>query len=172
MTLTFAVEDPTAADVSALLEAHLAFARAVTPPEGVFALDASGLTTPSVTLFGARLEGRLVGVGALSMLTPEHAELKSMHTAAPRRGGGIGRAMVEYLVAEARRRGCTRVSLETGTMDAFAPARRLYQRCGFVVCEPFGPYVDSDTSVCMTLDLTGARSPRSGAGHGQVRPGR
>jgi putative acetyltransferase len=166
VTPAFAVEDPTAADVSALLDAHLAFARAVTPPESVFALDGSGLTAPTVTLFGARLDGRLVGVGALSMLTPDHAELKSMHTAAATRGCGIGQAMVEHLVAEARRRGCIRVSLETGTMDAFAPARRLYRRCGFVDCEPFGPYVDSPTSVCMTLDLIGGssgdRSPDGG----------
>jgi putative acetyltransferase len=153
MDLEIGAEDPWADDVREVLEAHLAFARSVTPAEGVFALDPSALIGPAITLFGARHQGALVGVGALSLLAADHAELKSMHTVAAARAQGVGRALVEHLVSVARSRGCTRVSLETGNLDAFAPARSLYAACGFVECALFGPYVGSTTSVCMTLAL-------------------
>ena len=58
-------------------------------------------------------------------------------------------------VAEAR--GYQRVSLETGTMDAFGPARALYRKAGFRPCAPFGPYTVNPYSVCMTMALAGAR---------------
>ena len=122
------VDDPQAVDVRELLTRHLQFARSVTPPEGVFALDVSGLLDPAVTFFSYRLGGELLAVGALKQLDPGHGELKSMHTAAAARGQGIGRAMVDHLVGVARERRYRRVSLETGAMPAFAPARSLYAR--------------------------------------------
>jgi putative acetyltransferase len=94
-----------------------------------------------------------LGVGALKVLDDEHAEIKSMHTAATARGRGVARVMLDHLLALARARGCTQVSLETGTMEAFAPARALYASAGFEVCEPFADYWDSPYSVCMTLHL-------------------
>ena len=149
-----AVEDPRAVDVRALLEAHLAFAREHSPPEDVHALDVDGLTANDVSFFSIRQEGRLLGVGALKALDGAHAEIKSMHTAAAARDRGVGRAMLGHLLVLARERGCTRVSLETGTMAAFAPARALYASAGFEMREPFAGYWDSPHSVCMTLDLT------------------
>jgi putative acetyltransferase len=151
--LVIAVHDPRAADVRALLERHLAFANEHSPPENVHALDVDGLTRAEITFFGARRAGELLGVGALKQLDPGHGELKSMHTAATARGQGVGRAIVTHLLAEARRRGYRRVSLETGTMEAFAPARSLYAGFGFEPCEPFGDYPDSPLSACMTLPL-------------------
>jgi putative acetyltransferase len=151
--IEFSVLDPHDAEVGTILDQHLAFARGETPPEGVFALDANGLADPAVTLFGARLEGRLVGVGALKMLGGGLGELKSMHTVRAARRLGVGKALVEHLLSEARSRGCRRVSLETGAMEAFAPARALYATCGFEVCPPFGDYIGSSTSVCMTISL-------------------
>jgi putative acetyltransferase len=148
-----AADDPRAADVRALLEAHLTFARDHSPPEDVHALDVDGLAAANVSFFSLREEGRLLGVGALKVLDAEHAEIKSMHTAAAARGRGVARAMLDHLLHLARTRGCTRVSLETGTMDAFAPARRLYASAGFEVCEPFAGYWNSPYSVCMTLHL-------------------
>lgn len=152
--LVFAVEDPaTSEDVAGLLRRHLAFAHEHSPPEDVHALDSDGLRADNVTFFTARRDGRLLGVGALRQIDAAHVEVKSMHTAASARGQGVGRAMVEHLLAVARSRGYSRVSLETGTMPAFAPARALYASAGFAPCEPFGPYWNSPYSVCMTVEL-------------------
>ena len=146
--------DPRSPDVRALLERHLAFAHDVTPEGHVHALDVERLVDPSITFFAARQDGTLLGVGALRELDAAHGEIKSMHTVDAARGQGVGRAMVDHLVALARRRGYERVSLETGTYDAFAPARALYAATGFVVCPPFGDYTANPHSVCMTLALT------------------
>jgi putative acetyltransferase len=150
-----APDDPRAPDVRALLERHLEFARDTTPAAGVHALDVSGLLDPDVTLFSYRRDGEVLAVGAIRMLSTDHAELKSMHTAEAARRQGIGRAMVEHLVGVARTRGVRRVSLETGNMDAFAPARALYEEAGFEPCMPFGDYVGSPTSACMSRRLDG-----------------
>ena len=113
------VDDPRRDDVQALLAEHLAFSRMVTPASGVHALDLDGLLDSSVTFFSARLDGELVGVGALKQLDDTHAELKSMHTVEAARRRGIGRALVEHLLSVAADRMYRRVSLETGAMDAF-----------------------------------------------------
>ena len=147
------VDDPRADDVRKLLATHLAFAHEHSPPEDVHALDVSGLLDPTVTFFSFRLNGQLLGVGALKRLDAHHAELKSMHTDAAARRRGIGRAMVDHLIGVASDRGFRRLSLETGTMAAFEPARSLYASMGFVPCEPFGAYVPSPNSICMTLSL-------------------
>jgi putative acetyltransferase len=147
------VDSPIAPDVTKLLETHLAFSHAVTPPGHVYALDVDGLLGPTVTLFAARHDGILLGVGALKELEPSHGELKSMHTAEAFRHQGVGRAMVEHLLTTAADRGYERVSLETGTMTAFTPARTLYETVGFVPCEPFGEYTANPDSICMSLVL-------------------
>jgi putative acetyltransferase len=152
-TAEIAIDDPHASDVRELLARHLDFARSHTPPEGVFALGADDLADPAVTFFSYRADGALLAVGALNRLGPRHAEIKSMHTAAAARGQGIGRAMVDHLLTVARERGFERVSLETGTMAAFAPARALYRSAGFVPSGPFGAYRESPTSTFMTLAL-------------------
>ena len=152
--LVIAEDDPAAHDVSELLVQHLRFAHEHSPPEDVYALDSEGLRRDDVTLFSARRDGALLGVGALRQLDEAHAELKSMHTLASARGEGVGRAVLEHLLAVARNRGCERVSLETGTMDAFAPARALYASVGFTPCAPFANYKVSVNSVCMTLQLS------------------
>jgi putative acetyltransferase len=148
-----AVDDPARDDVRVLLVRHLAFAHETTPPEGVHALDLSGLLDPAVTFFSARRDGAVVAIGALKELDPTHAELKSMHTAAEVRGQGLGAAMVAHLLAVARQRGYGRVSLETGSMAAFAPARSLYLAAGFEPCAPFADYPDSATSTFLSLAL-------------------
>lgn len=146
-------EDPRAADVQALLATHLGFARDQTPPEDAHALDLDGLLDPSVTFFTARRDGRLVAMGALRELDPTHGEVKSMHTAEAARGRGLGRAMIEHLLTVARTRGYRRLSLETGTMAAFAPSRALYERAGFVRCPPFAGYPDSPNSAYYVIEL-------------------
>jgi putative acetyltransferase len=153
MDLVIAVDDPRIDDVRTLLDRHLAFAREVTPPDHVHAMEVDDLLGPAVTFFSARRDGVLLGVGALKRLDEAHAELKSMHTSEAGRGQGVGRAMVDHLLAVAADRSHQRVSLETGTTDAFAPARSLYTKVGFRPCPPFGEYTDNPYSACMTIDL-------------------
>ncbi len=148
-----AIDDPGAPDVRRLLATHLDFARGQTPPEDAHAMDVDGLLDPAVTFFSLRRDGELLAVGALKRLDAEHAEVKSMHTAEAARGRGIGRRMVEHLIAVAREAGYRRISLETGSMAAFAPARALYQSAGFELCQPFGDYRESVNSTYMTLRL-------------------
>jgi putative acetyltransferase len=151
--LVIAADDPLRPDVRALLGDHLSFSRSVTPRNQVHALDEEGLLDSDVTLFSARRGGVLVGTAALRRLEVGHAELKSMHTAAVARRQGVGRAMVDHLLSVAAAQGYERVSLETGAMDAFGPARALYERAGFRPCPPFGEYADKLHGICMTIDL-------------------
>ncbi len=146
-------DDPRAPDVRALLERHLTAMLAATPPEHAFALDVDGLLDPAVSFFSFRAGGELLGVGAIKRLDAEHGEIKSMHTAAAARGLGVGRAMLHHLLGVARAEGLRRVSLETGTMAEFAPARALYESAGFTACGPFADYRPSDDNCFMTLPL-------------------
>jgi putative acetyltransferase len=148
-----AVDDPRRADVRTLLERHLTFALSTTPPEHSFALNVDGLLDPAITFFSLRADGEVLGVGAIKQLDPEHGEIKSMHTARAVRGQGVGRAMLSHLLDVARSRGYSRVSLETGTMTEFAPARALYESAGFVTCGPFAGYQPSEDNYFMTLPL-------------------
>jgi putative acetyltransferase len=148
-----AVDDPRREDVRELLERHLAYARATTLPQEIYALDVDGLADPAVTFFSYREDGKVLGVAALKRLDDEHAEIKSMHTAEEARGRGIARALVAHLIAVARERGYRRLSLETGAGPAFAAARRLYASGGFQPCGPFGGYRPSANSAYMTLVL-------------------
>ncbi len=144
------VSDPV---VVSLLRAHLAEAARHSPPESVHALSPAGLRSPQVTFWTAWKGTALAGCGALKELDSAHGELKSMRTAPEHLRQGVARRILEHLVAEARQRGYRRLSLETGSMAAFAPARALYERFGFTYCEPFADYVEDPYSVCMTLTL-------------------
>jgi broad specificity phosphatase PhoE len=123
------------------------------PPEDVHALDVDGLVGEHIEFFSFRRDGELLGVGALKRLDEDHAEVKSMHTAERARRSGVAKAMIDHLIGVARRRGFGRVSLETGSMEAFAPARALYASVGFEACGPFADYVDSPNSSFMTMAL-------------------
>jgi putative acetyltransferase len=137
-------------ELAHVLQAHWLFCTSSTPIEHVYALDASNLFSPDITVFGARIDGELVGVGAMRKLDQLHAELKSMHTLAKSRGSGVGKAMVAYIEDFARSSGIERMSLETGTNEAFRPARQLYKSLGYQSCEAFGDYVLSEDNTCMT----------------------
>jgi putative acetyltransferase len=144
------IEESLGEELAQLLKAHWLFCTSTTPIEHVYALDASRLFTPDITVFGARVNGELVGVGALRKLDHEHAELKSMHTLAKLRGLGIGKAMVAYIEQFAKEEGVKRISLETGATEPFKPARQLYESLGYQDCEAFGDYVLSEDNTCMT----------------------
>ena len=137
-------------ELAHVLQAHWIFCTSSTPIEHVYALDASKLFSPDITVFGARIDGELVGVGAMRKLDQLHAELKSMHTLAKSRGLGVGKAMVAHIEDFARSSGIERMSLETGTNEAFRPARQLYKSLGYQSCDAFGDYVLSEDNTCMT----------------------
>ncbi len=147
------IDDPLRDDVLALLQEHLRNMRELSPPESVHALDVSGLTRPDITFWSAREDGLLLGCGALRALNASHGEIKSMRTPSALRRRGAGRALLEHIVGEARIRGYTRLSLETGSSAAFMPAQQLYLGAGFRLCGPFGDYRPDPHSVFMTLAL-------------------
>lgn len=150
MEIVIRTEKSLTDELAQVLQAHWLFCTSSTPIEHVYALNASKLFSPDITVFGARINGELIGVGAMRKLDVVHAELKSMHTLAKSRGLGVGKAMVAHIEDFARSSGIERISLETGTNEAFKPARELYKTLGYKSCEAFGDYVLSEDNMCMT----------------------
>ncbi len=146
-------DDLSSPEIHALLAAHVADMYRISPPGSVHVLDVEGLRQPGLSFWSLWIDGELAGCGALKELDPTHGELKSMRTAPAFRGRGVGKAMLSHLLAEARHRGYTRVSLETGSQPFFAPAWALYRSAGFTDCPPFDHYVDDPNSVFMTKAL-------------------
>jgi putative acetyltransferase len=147
------IDDLSDGAVEALLTEHHREMFKYSPPESVHALDTAALRKPGLTFWSAWFDEELAGCGALLELDAQHGEIKSMRTVAHHLRKGVAAALLERIIAEARERGHTRLSLETGTPEAFAPARRLYERFGFVVCPPFANYREDPFSVCMSRDL-------------------
>ena len=141
-----------------LLHIHLTNARAESPPESVHALDLTGLQSPDISFWTIWEGETLLGFGALKRLSADHGEVKSMHTAQAMRGRGVGTAMLRHIIATARASGMSRLSLETGSMEYFEPARALYMSHGFAECPPFADYVLDPNSVFMSLDLLRRRT--------------
>ncbi|MFT4148990.1 MAG: GNAT family N-acetyltransferase [Paracoccaceae bacterium] len=132
---------------------HTQAMHADTPPESIHMMDAGQLAQPGIAFFVMRDEGRPVGMGAYKRIDAAHAEIKSMHILSELRGRGLARAMLDHLVANAADDGFTRLSLETGSQDSFAPARGLYLAAGFTECPPFEGYHEDPMSVFMTRTL-------------------
>jgi putative acetyltransferase len=146
-------DDLSSTEIATFLAEHLEEMHRVTPPESVHALDLEGLRSPQVTFWSVRKSDRLLGCGALQEIGPGLGEIKSMRTDPSHRGAGIGTRMLKHIMDEATRRGYESLSLETGAMDDFAPARALYERHGFERCGPFNGYTDDPNSVFMTRRL-------------------
>lgn len=140
-------------EFAALMDAHAALMLSQSPPGSCHFLALDALHADDITAWEMRDGETLVGCGALKHLSATHGELKSMHTLASHRGAGLGRRMLEHIIAEARQRGYRRLSLETGSMDGFIPSRRLYTAFGFEICLPFADYVEDPYSVFMTRAL-------------------
>jgi putative acetyltransferase len=151
-------DDLTRPEVIALLNEHLSNMFELSPPESVHALDLDKLRQPEISFWTAWDDGGLLGCGALKELAPGHGEVKSMRTPSARRRTGAGRALLAHIVAVANERRYQRLSLETGSSDAFLPAQRLYESAGFVRCGPFGTYAEDPHSVFMTLQLPAPHS--------------
>lgn len=147
------LDDLQGAEIHELLREHLQSVALHSPPESVHALDIEGLRRPEITFWTVWENDELVGCGALKELDSQHGEIKSMRTSSRHLRKGIAENLLKHLLEEARRRGYSRLSLETGSMEAFEPARTLYAKFGFRYCEPFADYVEDPYSVFMTREL-------------------
>ena len=153
MPMNIRIDDLRGPEIAGLLQEHLRDMHATSPRESVHALDLDGLRKPEITFWTIWKDDRLAGCGALKTLDARHAEIKSMRTAASFRRRGVAKAMLQHLLVEAKRRGYQRVSLETGAMAYFEPARRLYASFGFQPCAPFADYRPDPNSVFMTMEI-------------------
>jgi putative acetyltransferase len=140
-------------DVRALLAQHFAEMRAGSPPEACHVLPIDDLKVPEIRFFTVREDGFLLGCGALKRLETGHGEIKSMRTADAALGRGVGKALLDHIVATARSERMTRLSLETGSTEQFAAANRLYERDGFERCGPFGGYRDTPFTLFLTRKI-------------------
>ena len=147
------IDDLKGSEIGALLNEHLANMHLHSPPESTHALPIKKLRSPDVTFWSVWENGELLGCGALQELDPQHGEIKSMRTVSRHLRKGVARAVLDHIIKEAKRRGYQRLSLETGSMAAFEPARQLYAAAGFVYCEPFADYWEDPNSVFMTMKL-------------------
>lgn len=142
--MTIVEDDLSGPEIGALLRLHLAEAHANSPPGFAFAFDIDRLRAPDVTFWSLWDGDALAGCAALKELAPDHGEIKSMRTSPDHLRKGVAARLIDYLIAESRRRGYARLSLETGSTPAYEPALELYTRYGFTEGEQFGGYTPSD----------------------------
>lgn len=147
------VDDLNGVEIAGFLKDHLFDMSLHSPTESIHALDLKSLQNPDITFWSVWDKSKLVGCGALKEIDPKHAEIKSMRTESTRRREGVASHLLRYILKEAKRRSYQRVSLETGSMDAYLPARKFYEKHGFQYCEPFADYIEDPNSVFMTIHL-------------------
>ncbi len=147
------VDDLAGPQIAGFLAEHVREMLSITPVESKHALDLDGLRRPEITFWSVLDGGAVVGCGAIKRLDPAHAEVKSMRASSARKRSGIASLLLGHIIAEARRMGFTRLSLETGSAGFFAPARRLYEKFGFEYCGPFADYRPDPNSVFLTRTL-------------------
>lgn len=147
------IDDLRGPQIRELLTEHLRSLAEITPPESRHALHLDELRQPAVTFWSVWQGNEVVGCGALKELDPEHGEVKSMRTAAHHLRKGVAAAVLQHIIAEAKRRGYRRLSLETGAAPWFAPAHSLYRKFGFINCLPFNGYLEDPNSLFMTREL-------------------
>ena len=147
------VDDLRSPEIIRLLHEHLQSMTLHSPPESIHALDVEALRKPDITFWSAWQDAELMGCGALKELNPRHGEIKSMRTVSTHLRKGVAATLLRHILEEAKRRSYERISLETGSMEAFAPARRLYASFGFKPCGPFADYVEDPYSVFMTREV-------------------
>jgi putative acetyltransferase len=147
------LDDLTGPEVAQLLDEHLQNMAKHSPPESRHALILQELRKPEITFWSVWENGHLVGCGALKELDKKHGEIKSMRTSSSHLRKGVAKKVLQHIIEEAKNRNYRRLSLETGSMAAFEPARRLYASFGFQYCKPFSDYMEDPNSVFMTMEL-------------------
>lgn len=145
------VDDLKSSEIAKLLEEHIQDMRDTSPPESKHALDLEGLRSPEITMWSIWDDELLLGCISLKQLNSLHGEIKSMRVAKTARRRGLARELLLHLLGEARSRGYQQLSLETGAMPFFEPARQLYASFGFVYGSPFANYKPDPNSVFMHL---------------------
>ena len=140
-------------DIADFLDQHIQDMKSISPPESKHALDLEGLRSDDITFWSVYDNNVLVGCGALKELDATHGEIKSMRTAPQSRGKGIASRLLKHIIRVSTGRGYKKISLETGSMAFFDPARKLYFNHGFQVCPPFADYKEDPNSMFMTLVL-------------------
>ncbi len=147
------VDDLSSPEIFQLLQEHLRSVALHSPPESVHTLDLEALRQPDVTFWSFWQKTELMGCGAIRELDSLHGEIKSMRTTSSHLREGVAARLMRHILAEARRRSYKRLSLETGSMQAFEPARNLHISFGFQRCGPFGDYVEDPNSAFLTRGL-------------------
>ena len=134
-------------NVNILLKKHFIELRAASPEGSAHVLDIPGLQKPSIKFWSLWEDDQLVGCGALKFLDKDHGEFKSIRIEANFRGKGNGIKVINHLIDEAKKLKIKKLSIETGAGKFFAPARKLFDNCGFKPCEPFAHYKEDDNSL-------------------------
>ena len=137
-------------EIKRLLQEHHDDMLQHSPVESVHALDLSSLKASNVTFWTAWIDGELAGCGALKRLDDMHGELKSMRTARQFLRQGVAAQLLVHILEFAKAQSYQKISLETGTADAFVAAHNLYQRYGFKPCQPFSDYQADPYSLFLT----------------------
>ncbi|MFT6267941.1 MAG: putative acetyltransferase [Alphaproteobacteria bacterium] len=148
-TYSLKLGDITHPSVILLLEEHLADMQATSPPESKHALDIQGLQAASVQFWSLWDDNKLVGFAAYKCLNKYRAEIKSMRTAKEYRGLGVADILLRHIITKTKNDGFKELSLETGSMAYFMPARALYIKHGFDYGEPFASYTHDPHSLFM-----------------------
>ena len=138
-------------EVHKLLTKHFIELRAASPKGSTHVLDIPGLKVDSIKFWSLWENGKLVGCGALKILDIDHGEFKSIRVHDDFRKKGLGTEVINHLINEAKKLKIKRLSIETGAGDFFTPARKLFKKTGFTVCEPFAHYKEDINSVYLTM---------------------
>jgi putative acetyltransferase len=147
------LDDLTGPEVAEILDEHIQNMAMHSPPESRHVLNLEELRKPEITFWSVWENGHLVGCGALKELDDKHGEIKSMRTSSSHLRKGVAKKVLQHIIEESKKRSYLRLSLETGSMSAFEPARKLYASFGFQYCKPFSDYIDDPNSVFMTMEL-------------------
>ena len=138
-------------EVNELLIRHFVELRDASPEGSAHVLDIPGLKVPSIKFWSLWDDKKLIGCGALKFLDKEHGEFKSIRIHDDFRNQGHGTNVINHLISEAKKLNIKRLSIETGASDFFIPARKLFKKTGFTVCEPFAHYKKDINSVYLTM---------------------
>jgi len=169
--LVIKIDDLTDERVLNLLKIHFNLMRSLSAADSCHVLDIDELKKPEITFWSAWLNANnnplstmnesqeqkddvLVGCAAIHDLGARHAEIKSMHILEKYRGCGYSSQLLTFILNYAKENNrFERLSLETGSSVNYEAARKLYEKNGFVNCDPFGDYKLDPLSVFMTKTI-------------------
>ncbi|MGA7675632.1 MAG: GNAT family N-acetyltransferase [Rhizomicrobium sp.] len=120
------------------------------PGESTNGIDVAGFEAAGGVFVVCYVDDMPVACGAFRPFEGS-AEIKRMYVVPALRGRGLARAMLDFLEAEAARRGFSRAILETGRK--MTEALGLYRSRGWREIPVFGPYVGDPKSICFEKRL-------------------